>query len=67
MDAEIREYRNNLILITNNAALPIEVKRLVFAEILHMVEEEADKAVAKEKEAAAVKADEEFKEPENLT
>lgn len=48
MNTEIRKLRDTLIAVTNASPLPIEVKRLVFAEIYSVITTEADKAIINE-------------------
>lgn len=45
MDWQIRSFRNTIINFCNLSSLPVEVKRLVFKEIMQMLEEESDKVV----------------------
>lgn len=51
----IKEFKQSIINFTNQMPLPLEVKRLVFAEMLHQLEVAADaevKAQAQEREMA---------------
>ena len=41
----IREFRENIIQYTNRTDLPIEVKRLVFEEIMKQLSEAADNEI----------------------
>ena len=54
---QIRQFRDSLIAMTNACQLPIEIKRLVFAEIQTQINVESDKAVVAEK-AEYAKAEE---------
>lgn len=54
---QIRQFRDSLIAMTNACQLPIEIKRLVFAEIQAQINVESDKAVVAEK-AEYAKAEE---------
>lgn len=44
----IREFRENIIQYTNRTDLPIEVKRLVFEEVMKQLSEAADNEIKKE-------------------
>ena len=46
MDREIREMKNNLVGVLNSTRLPIEVKRLVVAELLKEVTDKANEVIA---------------------
>ena len=48
MNLEIRDFENNIINYCNSSNLPIEVKRLVFLEILGKVEEKSNKDIDRE-------------------
>lgn len=48
INAQIRQFRDSIIAITNTSPLPIEVKRLVFSEVRNLIEAEADRAIAEE-------------------
>lgn len=54
---QIRQFRDSLIAMTNTCQLPIEIKRLVFAEIQTQINVESDKIVIAEK-AECAKAEE---------
>lgn len=58
MNTEIRKLRDTLIAVTNASPLPIEVKRLVFAEIYSVINAEADKAIINEQKEKEEKEDE---------
>ncbi len=45
---EIREFEQAIINFANQSALPIEVKRLCFADILRQVETESERALGEE-------------------
>lgn len=45
MDLEIREFSQKLIKITNSSALPMEVKRLCFFEIMEQLKIETNKCI----------------------
>lgn len=46
MDKEIRELKNALVGVLNSTRLPIEVKRLVVAELLKEVTDKANEVIA---------------------
>lgn len=48
MDLEIRNLKNKVISDLNEAVLPMEVKRLVLAEILRDVSAYADQVIAEQ-------------------
>lgn len=45
MDKEIRQMKNDIINVLNEARLPIEVKRLVLAEVMSEVKEKANEVI----------------------
>lgn len=51
MDCQIRDFEDEIIGVINDSDLPIEVKRLVLAEILHKVEVESSKIIRQAKES----------------
>lgn len=51
MDCQIRSFEDEIISSINASNLPIEVKRLVLAEILHKVEVESNKIIRQAKES----------------
>lgn len=53
VNLQIRQFRDSLIAMTNACQLPIEIKRLVFAEIQTQINVESDKIVIAEKEEYA--------------
>ena len=57
VNLQIRQFRDSLIAMTNACQLPIEIKRLVFAEIQTQINAESDKVVIAEK-AELAKAEE---------
>ena len=50
VNTQIRQLRDSIIAMTNASPLPIEVKRLVFAEIQSLIDSEAEKAIAAERQ-----------------
>ncbi len=48
INVQIRQFREDIILKTNASPLPVEVKRLVFAEIMKQLEETADSVICEE-------------------
>lgn len=50
MNAEIRQFRDTLVTLINSSPIPIEVKRMVIAEISNAVSVEAERAIMQEKE-----------------
>lgn len=50
INTQIRQLRDSIVAMTNASPLPIEVKRLVFAEIHAQVEAEAERIILAEKE-----------------
>lgn len=59
MNAEIRKFRDTLVAITNVSLLPMEVKRMVFAEVLNAVTAESDKIIQQEMQEINQKENEE--------
>jgi len=59
INTQIRQFRDSIIAMTNTSPLPIEVKRLVFAEVVTAISNEAEKAIAEEKETVAKKQEDE--------
>lgn len=51
---EIRQFRNSIVALTNANPLPLEVKRLVFAELLEIIQRETDAEIESERQAKAV-------------
>lgn len=52
INTQIRQFRDSLIAMTNASPLPIEIKRLVFAEIQTQINAESDRMIIAEKTAA---------------
>ena len=53
----IREFQQTIIGITNSSPLPIEIKRLVFKEVMQQIEAAAEEKIQKEfAEVQAAKA-----------
>ena len=50
INTQIRHFRDSIIGLTNACELPIEIKRLVFAEIQHQINVECDRVIIAEKE-----------------
>ena len=51
INAEIREFENDIINYVNACeSIPVEVKYLVFKDILHQIESEANRHVIAERE-----------------
>lgn len=48
-NSKIRDFQNKIVDMTNNTNLPIEVKRLVFSEILNLLERKCSDALFVEK------------------
>ena len=48
MNRQIRQLEDDIISVLNGYDLPIEVKRLVLANVCHLAEKEADKAIMSE-------------------
>lgn len=59
INSQIRQFRESIIALTNSNPLPIEIKRLVFNEIQILIETEAEKVIAAEKQQEAEKHNEE--------
>lgn len=45
LNLKTREFRETLVNTTNESPLPIEVKRLVFLEVLSQIEKASDDAI----------------------
>lgn len=52
VNSQIRQFRDSIIAVTNASPLPIEIKRLVFAEIQTQINSEADRMIIAEKNLA---------------
>ena len=48
MNLKIRQFEDSILNIINESDLPIEVKRLVIADIFNLVVKQSDKEVAAE-------------------
>lgn len=51
---EIRQFRNSIVALTNASPLPLEVKRLVFAELLEIIQRETDAEIESERQVKEV-------------
>lgn len=51
MNKRIRQLQDDLISLLNGSNLPVEVKRIVLANTLGLVEKEADRAILSEIQA----------------
>ena len=60
VNTQIRQLRDSIIAMTNASPLPIEIKRLVFAEIQTQINAEADRMIM----AARQEAEKQNKETE---
>ena len=66
VNTEIRKFRELIITTTNASPLPIEIKRLVFAEVQSQIDAEAKRVLAVElQEAERQKTDQESKQEES--
>ena len=54
MNRQIRQLEDELIKTLNSFAIPIEVKRFVVLDVLHIVEKEADKQILAEMQAEPI-------------
>ena len=50
VNSQIRQFRDSIIAMTNASTLPIEIKRLVFAEIQTKINEESDRIIITERQ-----------------
>lgn len=57
VNTQIRQLRDSIIAMTNASPLPIEIKRLVFAEIQTQINNEADRIIIAEKQQSETKND----------
>lgn len=48
MNKQIRQLEDDLINVLNGSAIPIEAKRFVVLDVLHLIEKEADKTILAE-------------------
>lgn len=69
VNTQIRQFKESIIAMTNASSLPIEIKRLVFAEIQTQINAEADRIIIAERQEAEKQAkqteEREEKEDEN--
>ena len=52
VNTQIRQLRDSIIAMTNASPLPIEIKRLVFADIQTQINAEADRMIMAERQEA---------------
>ena len=64
VNSQIRQFRDSIVAMTNANPLPIEIKRLVFTELLSQITVEADRNIMLEKQELPKKT-EEFEEQAN--
>lgn len=65
INVEIREFKNDIINYVNACeSIPVEVKYLVFKDILHQIESEANRTVIAEREQMENDREKEGKEHE---
>ena len=57
INTQIRQLRDSIISMINASPLPIEIKRLVFAEIQTQINNEADRIIIAEQKEAETKND----------
>lgn len=50
INTQIRQFKDSIIAMANASPLPIEIKRLVFAEIQTQINIEAEKVILLEKQ-----------------
>lgn len=62
VNTQIRQFREDIIATTNASQLPIEVKRLVFVEVMQQINNMADKVI--NEEIAQARAEKEGEEDE---
>lgn len=48
MNKQIRQLEDDLISVLNGSTIPIEAKRFVVLDVLHLIEKEADKTILAE-------------------
>ena len=48
MNRQIRKLEDELISVLNGSNIPVEAKRYVVLDVLHLLEKEADKAILEE-------------------
>lgn len=52
INTQIRQFKESIVAITNACHLPIEVKRLVFSEVLSQISQAANEMIVREREQA---------------
>lgn len=52
INKQIRDYQNRILEIVNEEPLPLEIKRLVLAEVINAVAKAADAMIEQEEEGA---------------
>lgn len=52
INKQIRDYQNRILEIVNEEPLPLEIKRLVLAEVMNAVSNAADAMIEQEEEGA---------------
>lgn len=62
INAEIRQFRNSLVAMTNASPLPIEIKRLVFEEVQRQIAMESERVITEENQQAESNKDTEESE-----
>lgn len=62
IDIDIRQFRDDLLEQINSTQLPLEVKRLVLAEILHAISEASDNFINEQKKSII----EQLNDPNNV-
>ena len=48
INSQIRQFRDSLVTVANTSPLPIEIKRLVLAEVYVAFKEQSDKVILAE-------------------
>ena len=61
LNAQIRQFRDSMLAMTNACMLPIEVKRLVLAEVYTAISDQSDTVIEAEK-IQSLKKEEEKKD-----
>ena len=65
INSQIRQFRDSIIAMTNACPMPIEIKRLVFAEIQTQINSESDRIIIAEKQQSESKEQEVGEADEN--
>lgn len=65
VNTQIRQLRDSIIAMTNASPLPIEIKRLVFAEIQTQINAESDRIIIAERQEAEKQSKETEEREEN--